>query len=149
MIISGLLLWLATFAHANLDSDVRHPSLVGHWQFYKKIYQGQEMPEGPSATLRLHFDFDKDGVSHLYWWHVGEGDHCYREGRYRLTGNILSEEVTWVSPANTYGCSDDPDMKLGRKTNSPVRFVGNEFVTTFHLGDEPLDLVWKKLDVEE
>lgn len=141
MTFNMLLLWFSLSAHAEPVSE----SVVGHWQFYKKIFQEQEMPEGPEATLRLHFEFSADGVSRLYWWHEGERDHCSRKARYQFDGSFLSEEVFWVDPENTYGCDRDPDMQLGRRTKTPVTFRGGDLVLSFHLGDEPLYLVWKKL----
>ncbi len=120
--------------------------ILGHWFFYKKIYLGHEMPEPPSATLRMHFEFEANGVSVLYWWHEGEGDFCRRRGKYSVQGSMLVDEVIWVDPDNSEKCSDDPDMQLGRKTKTPYYFRGPDLALKFHIGDEELDLVWKKLE---
>lgn len=148
---SWLPLLLLLFSGASLAADGAPPApgIAGHWQFYMKIYQGIEMPESPSATLRLHFEFSQDGVSRLYWWHEGDSDHCRREGRYRVEGSTLVDEVTWVDPENTFGCGSDPDMQLGRVTRTPFSFRADDLVLDFHLGDEPLYMVWKRIGAVE
>ena len=123
--------------------------ILGKWFFYKKIYQNIEMPEPPEATLRLFFEFFPDGTDHLYWTHVGENDICERKGKYRLTNNstgfTLSDEILWVNPKNSGECSRDPDMQVGRKTNTPASFMGNDFALHLDLGGDPLIYVWKKV----
>lgn len=121
------------------------PGLVGRWQFYKKVYQGIEMPEGPGATLRMHYEFSAAGESYLYWRHEGDTDYCGRKGRYFTEEGFLVEEVVWVDPENTYGCSRDPDMQLGRRTRTPYYFRDGDFALRFSLGDEGLDLLWRRL----
>ncbi len=124
------------------------PSVTGHWFFYKKIYQKQEMPEPPDASLRMHFEFTDEGQSLLYWWHEGENDFCRRHGEYFLTEGVIVDKVTWVDPENSRECGSDPDMQLGRITRTPYYFHNGDLAIRFHLGDEPLDLVWKKIEGE-
>jgi hypothetical protein len=122
------------------------PTLVGHWVFFEKVYDGQEMPEPPTATLRMHFEFTAGGESRLYWWHEGDTDHCSRRGRYSVDGNTLVDEVTWVDPQNTRDCSDDPDMQPGRRTRTPFYFRGDNLAIRFQLDGSSLDMVWKKVE---
>jgi len=122
------------------------PSLEGHWFFYKKIYQKQEMPEPPGATLRMHFEFSAAGESSLYWWHEGEKDMCRRKGKYYVEADQIIDEVTWVDPENSRHCGQDQDMQMGRRTRTPFYFYGPDLAIRFHLGDETLDLVWKKIE---
>lgn len=136
------LLFLFLMPYGALAED---PSVVGHWFFYKKIYQGQEMPEPVNASLRLHFEFSAEGESFLYWWHEGDTDHCARKGRYHYEGGVLTDEIIWVDPKNTRECADDIDMQLGRKTRTPVHFIGDDLAIRFQIDGEPLDMVWKKL----
>lgn len=121
------------------------PPIVGNWLYYKKIYDGRDIPEGPSATLRLHFDFTADGQSHLYWWHEGDSDHCSRTGKYHLEGENLVEESLVVDPNNTQDCASDPDMQPQDKVTTPISFMGEDLVIRFYLNNDPLDFVWKKL----
>lgn len=121
------------------------PALPGHWQFYKKIFRGTEMPEPPSANLRMHFEFTEQGDSRLWWWHEGESDHCQRKGRWKLEENLLVDEVAWVDPENTPECAKDPDMQLGKVNRTPYKFRGPDLSLELHLGDEPLEMVWKRI----
>ncbi|MGZ3727916.1 MAG: hypothetical protein ACXVCG_01760 [Bdellovibrionota bacterium] len=141
----GIILLLTGFPGTAFGGS---PDVVGKWQFYKKVYQGQEMPEGPSAPLRMYFEFDASGNSSLYWWHEGDRDHCARKGRYLVNGDLLQDEVTWVDPKNTPECADDMDMQLGRKTKTPFYFRGADLAIRFQIAGEPLDLVWKKTEPE-
>lgn len=124
------------------------PTVVGHWFFHMKLYQGHQMPEPPDATLRLHFAFREGGESELWWWHEGEGDHCRRRGTYTVEATNIVEETTWIDPANTPLCGQDPDMQLGRKTRTPYYFYGDDLALRFQLADEPLDVIWKRLTEE-
>ncbi len=139
-----------TFIGALLSGTAEAATPIdGHWFYYKKVYRGQEMPEGPDATLRMHYEFDANGDSHLYWWHEGQDDHCRRRGRFSLEDNQIVDEVVWLDPNNTPFCSQDPDMRLGRKTRTPYYFYGNDLALGFNLGDEKLDLIWKRIEETE
>jgi hypothetical protein len=141
---------LALFALFFLPLNTRAgESLVGRWAFFMKIYQGQEMPQGPLDTLRLRFEFQQDGQSRLYWWHEGEGDHCARRGRYRVEGDSLVDRVEWVDPSNSYGCGDDTDMQVGRATRTPFRFRNGNLELRLPFGEEELIYAWKKTTMEE
>lgn len=143
--VKTLILLLALISiNANAQGSV----VEGHWFFYKKIYQNQEIPEPPGATLRMHFEFSAKGESTLYWWHEGEKDLCRRKGIYSVEEDQIVDEVTWVDPKNSYHCVQDPDMQLGRRTRTPFYFRGGDLAIRFHLGDESLDLVWKKIKGE-
>jgi hypothetical protein len=134
-----LLLWLfaATPAWAG--------EIEGHWQYYLKIFKGNEMPEPPEATLRLHFEFYPDGTNRLYWWHEGEDDLCSRTGRYRLEKGILIDEVIAVDPKNHGNCSRDPDMQLGKISRTPYELKKNQLILHLPFGDDTLLYVWKRI----
>jgi hypothetical protein len=140
-----LLIFLCLTSSARADDA---PQLVGRWQFYKKVFQGQEMPEPPSATLHLFFEFSPAGESSLTWWHDDGGDHCARKGKYVVANGELHDEIVWVDPKNTPDCADDMDMQLGRKTSTPIYFRGSDLAIRFQLDGEPLDMVWKKVNTE-
>jgi hypothetical protein len=138
-----LLVLLHSFSAWALDPG--GPSLVGHWLYYKKIFQGHEMPEPPEATLRLHFDFEADGSDHLYWWHEGEKDLCERKGTHTVeNGNTLVDTNTWVNPKNDSSCANDPDMQQGRVTRTPISFAGADLQFFLALGDDTLIYVWRR-----
>lgn len=137
-------LLLLLFSQAALAGGSQE-ELLGHWFFYKKIYQGAEMPGPPGATLRLHFEFLPDGASRLYWWHEGEGDRCAREGRYFVENGVIIEEATWVDPGNHPNCSRDPDMREGKTSRIPFRLVGGDLHLHLPLAGESLIYVWRKI----
>lgn len=137
-----VMVWASPLAKAE-------PTLVGDWFFYNKYYAGQEMPEPPTATLRMYFHFSAKGESYLHWHHEGEGDHCARRGEYRIDGEYLVEKTTWVDPENTLSCAEDPDMQLGRVTRTHFYFRGDDLAIRFHLAGDPLDLLWKRVNTEE
>ncbi len=136
---------LSIFSSSARASD----SIVGRWAYFMKIYKGQEMPEGPGATLRLRYEFLPNGQSRLYWWHEGQNEHCERRGYYRVENGHLIDRVYWVDPNNSYGCSRDPDMQNGRETRTPFTFRNGNWVLRLALGEEELLYVWKKITMEE
>jgi hypothetical protein len=123
-------------------------SLVGHWFYFLKIFRGQEMPERPEATLRLHYELYEDGRSHLYWWHEGEGDRCETMGLWSVEEGILVDKVTWVDPRNSMACGSDPDMQMGRVTRTPYSFDKGNLRLHLRLSDDWLIYVWKKIGAE-
>lgn len=125
------------------------PSVEGRWQFYKKIFKGQEMPEPPSATLRMFYEFTPQGESRLWWWHEGERDHCQRRGKFRVEGETLVDETTWIDPDNTMHCAQDPDMQPGKVSRTPFRFRGPDLSLELHINGEPLEMVWRRDPVIE
>jgi hypothetical protein len=137
-------IFIALLALCFTTSAFAGNAVEGRWRFYKKIFQENEMPEPPGATLRMFFEYSANGESHLFWWHEGDTDHCSRRGRYHIESGHIVEEVIWVDPENTFACGQDPDMQLGRKTRTPYYFHGKDLALRFHLGDEPLDLIWRK-----
>lgn len=143
--MSILYLIVAIFL-TSLRAEAIPPSIIGHWLYYKKIYEGVEYPEGPNATLRLHFIFFENGESHLYWWHEGLDDHCSRKAKFKVVEDKIEEEIIWVDPNNTADCSYDPDMQMGKKAKIPYFFYGEDFVIRFHIGAEPLDYIWKRIE---
>lgn len=122
---------------------------VGHWFYYKKIYQGKEMPEPPHATLRLYYEFRADGTSRLYWWHEGENDLCDREGRYTIEGNVIVEKTTKVDPNNHPSCSRDPDMQEGKTTRIPFRMKSDGLHLYLPFSDDFLIYVWRNVSISE
>lgn len=120
--------------------------IAGTWFYYKKIYQGHEMPEPPEAKLRLYISFSRDGISRLWYWHEGDGDFCERRGVYEWENSLLHDRITWVNPRNSSYCSQDPDMQLGHESYTPLSLNGGEIWLSVSVGDESLIYVWRKVD---
>lgn len=141
-------LWLAFLLLASPAASAED-SLVGQWEFFMMIYKGQEIPQGPDATLRLRYEFFSTGESRLYWWHEGAGDHCERRGTYSIDENYLIDRVHWVDPNNTQDCSHDPDMQNGRETRTPFTFQNGNWLLRLAFGEDDLFYVWKRFSKEE
>jgi hypothetical protein len=144
-LFTAVLLFATLVGSGTAFADFTPPVIVGHWLFYMKVYQGQEMPEPPQASLQMHFDFTAAGESTLSWRHTVDTDHCLRKAIYRIVGSVLEEEVVWLDPENTMDCSSDPDMQLGKKSRTPFYFRGNDLAIQFQINGEPLDMVWKRI----
>lgn len=125
------------------------PGLAGHWFYYMKIYQGQEMPEPPHATLRLHYEFTATGESRLYWWHEGQDDRCERRGRYFVSEGKIVDQVVWVDPSNHFACANDPDMQYGRVTRTPFHIYDGDLYLRIAFGNDELFYVWRKIGARD
>lgn len=127
----------------NVESE-----LVGRWQFYKIHYEGSERPI-PNPKLILRYHFFADGTDTLSWERIGEEGYCKRKGSYQFTPGQLVDEVTWVDPKNNRECSSDPDMQVGRKSNSVADIKNGEFNLYLGLGDKSIIYIFRKIDDNE
>lgn len=99
--------------------------------------------QNPSSDSIL--SFFADGTDRLYWWHEGDADFCERRGEYSIELPLLVDKIVWVNPKNTFQCSRDPDMQLGKIARTPTSFSGGDFLLHLPLGDETLTYVWQKI----
>jgi hypothetical protein len=119
--------------------------LSGQWQYYKTLYNGEEMPPR-DPRLQLIFEFKDNGEDRLYWTYDEGQTFCERRGKYEFSENILKDEVVWVNPDNAPECGADPDMQQGRTTSSPASIVDNELQIEIPLGSESIIYVWKRIE---
>lgn len=127
------------------QGEIENPELVGLWFYTAKILDGTRVPEPPTATLRLFFEFFENSDSRLYWYHVDEDDWCERRGRFSSDLEFINDHVVWLNPHNSRQCSRDPDMQLGRHTRTRYAIVDGELQLFFQVGDVQLIMVWRKL----
>lgn len=142
--IFGLMGFLAAASCASQPARAAEP-VEGRWQFYKKVFEGNEMPE-PEDGLKMFWEYGADGTSRLWWERKSSGESCNRKGEYHVEGDEIVEKATWIDPANTPFCEKDPDMTNGRETRNKFELRNGELVLFFHLNNEPLELVWKKVE---
>ena len=121
IILGFLMLFVSTsFAAPKVgkgaDAD---PAVLGTWLFSNYRYQNQELPI-PNPDLKLTFEFLPDGMSKLQWSRQGENGTCLRWARYNVGGGTLSQVVVWLDPKNRDDCSKDPDMQMGKPTQTPL-----------------------------
>ncbi len=133
-----LIFLISTQSHAVTDVDLK-----GHWKFSEIIYQEHRLPL-PNPDLNLQWEFFSNGTSRLYW-DRGTRDFCERFAHYTVKNQILTEEVFALNPKNATDCVQDPDMKLGRKTNVPISLYEKEMHMHFQIGDEQLIYVLIRL----
>jgi hypothetical protein len=118
--------------------------LEGRWDYEAKILRGVEYPRRPTDTIWLRWEFSAEGQSLLSWGDELLDDHCARRAKFTAVGGILEERVIWVDPENSFSCSYDPDMQLGRVTRTPFFFRAEKLVLRLQLGEEEILYVWKK-----
>ena len=121
------------------DGDAIH----GKWKWHKYIYDGQEFPPN-NPDLNLTFEFFPGGKNRLHWDRNGEKGFCERYGNYLFAQCQLIDQVTWVNPKNAFGCGSDPDMRIGRQTQTRAEVKGDEIFLYLSLGGKPFVYVWKK-----
>lgn len=135
IIIGPLILW---------TSSASAVPLQGSWQAIGYYYEGQFI-QPPDAQLILTFDFFADGTHRLFWRIKTESKFCERKGLWRVDGDQLFIEVTWVNPENGPTCSQDPDMQMGLKTQSTVDVKASQLFIEMPFSDSIIIYVWDPL----
>ena len=127
-----------------LETSASSNELIqGNWKHFKTTYQGNET----SKTYRtiLHLDF-QDNQSRLFWKNLDEDGFCERRGVFGYDPPILQDTVTWVNPSNKYECGQDPDMKLGRSTQTRLEVSGNNLLMFLSIGEDFLIYYFERRD---
>lgn len=118
--------------------------IFGQWQYYQYIYKGNVFkPHDP--TLKVIYELNENGDSHLFWQNEDLSVFCERRGKYSFDSETIVDTVTWVNPNNTGTCSRDPDMKQGLSTRT--KYFLNEGILTLELwvNEDPLHYMMKRL----
>ena len=118
-------------------------ALLGEWKYEELIYQGQRI-QRPDPNLNLTWTFYPNGTERLYWDRGGK-DFCERFARFKFEAGILSESTFAISPDNATECQKDPDMQVGRQTQSKLDVTNTELLLHVPLGDEEIIYVLKKV----
>lgn len=112
--------------------------ILGQWQFYEYIYQGETHPL-PNPQLILQFEFFPHGVNRLFWVRKNETGFCERQAYYSYENETITQEVFWTNPENHMECGQDTDMQIGHKNHTRlvrvnedlhfyVEFSGEDFI---------------------
>lgn len=136
-ILTALFIWLScqsSFAEV----------LLGEWKYEELIYRGSRIPR-PDPNLNLTWTFYHNGTERLYW-DRGEISFCERFANFRYELNILHEKVFALNPDNASDCQKDPDMQIGRQTQTQLETAEKELLLHMPLGDEEIIYVLKKVE---
>jgi hypothetical protein len=119
--------------------------LIGIWIYTSLIYQGMPYPR-PDANLQMQFVFNSESENQIHYFRKNEPGHCERTAKYVFKDNKLYQKVISVDPSNSPECADDPDMQIGRESESDLEVYENCMYLTLPLGEETLTYVWQKAD---
>ncbi len=126
------------------NDEVQNPidnPIAGAWRFVGHIYNDTIIPP-MNDKLVITFEFLPDNTDILKWYRIGETGFCERKAKYNYIEQTLSEEIFWVNPENSFECSKDPDMHLGRKTSSVLKKINGQLHLELPLGDQKLVYLW-------
>ncbi|MBK9323541.1 MAG: hypothetical protein IPM97_11470 [Bdellovibrionaceae bacterium] len=112
--------------------------LTGH------IYRGSVIPPF-NPNLNLTWTFFENGTDRLYWDRKGEIGFCERFANYTIENEQITEVVFAANPNNSFECSKDPDMLVGRKTTTKFKIVEQQLLLYLQLGDEELVYIFKEI----
>ncbi len=143
--MSVFLVFLNIISFFSLSSAATE-TLTGSWQAVGYYYENQFI-QPPDPQLTLTFDFFENGTHRLFWRMKGESTFCERKGTWRLDGDQLFIEATWVNPENGPQCSGDPDMKVGTKTQSTVSFQNDQLWIELPFANSIMIYVWDRISV--
>lgn len=120
-----------------------HP-ILGQWQYESYILNGVEFPK-PNPNLEIEFHFYPDGVSRLFWYRSNDKGFCDRYAHFSATDRLIHEIIFWVNPNNRAECGGDPDMQLGRSSQTPYKIdQQGRLLTRVYVADWDVWYVWKK-----
>lgn len=118
--------------------------LQGEWKYEELIYRGSRIPR-PDPSLNLTWTFFSNQTERLYW-DRGSHSFCERFARFNYDDGMLSEKVFAVNPDNASDCQKDPDMQIGRQSQSQLDIKSSELQLHLPLGDEEIIYVLKKVE---
>lgn len=119
-------------------------ALEGAWKLTGMNYRGEDIPL-PNPDLNLQWTFFSNGTARLYW-DRGTPEFCERFSSFVHEGDFLKEEVFAVNPKNAVDCGKDPDMQVGRKTQTRIRLDGDSRIFMhLQMGDDILIYIYSPI----
>ncbi len=118
-------------------------ALLGIWLFTSMIYHGQSVPP-LNPALKISFQFEKNGISTLYYKRDDEVGFCERKANFSLNKNQLKQTVIWVNPENSGTCGVDPDMQMGHESLTQAEIINDKLNLKFQMGEDDLFYVWER-----
>jgi len=140
-LLIGFLLSLFLFNPLLAEAGIK---LSGEYKLVGHIYKGVEIPlMNPNLNMRL--TFFENGTDRLYWDRIGEHGFCERFSNYKIENGHISESVYAVNPNNSFECTKDPDMNVGRKTTSKIDINDQRILLYLQLSDEEFVYIFKEI----
>ncbi|MFN3698460.1 MAG: hypothetical protein ACK4VO_13575 [Pseudobdellovibrio sp.] len=128
----------------NLFAYVGVDSLIGRWSYVGFHYQGNYFQK-PNPDLHVTFEFEQNNKVKLSWVRDDDGSHCTRIADYSIIDSVIHQTVVWVDPENSFGCSSDPDMVLGKTSKTTYSVSENVLNLYLSLNGEELVYVLNRL----
>lgn len=123
--------------------------LIGQWKFTDVILEEKRQAR-PNPNLHMFYSLDSDGQSQLEWRRTGERAFCMRRGTWTYSADgKLVDKVEWLNPENDANCAQDPDMRLGITTRTPVTVVDGEINMVLTVGEKQITYLWKRVSRPE
>lgn len=122
--------------------------IAGTWKFHELSHDGVRQPR-PNPDLQLYYRLDPDFRSTLYWTRTGERMFCQREGRWHLEGNLIHDEILKAHADNSPECAQDPDMRPGRTSVTPISIIDGEIWMSLNAGENPIIYIWRRTAFRE
>lgn len=119
--------------------------LFGIWMFTHILYNGEIQPR-PNPDLIMTINFEESGTDILHYYRKGERGTCTREANYTYDGTYLHQKVTSVDPNNSFYCSDDPDMQLGRTSSNVALVKDGKLYLELSMGEDVITYIWTPVD---
>lgn len=119
--------------------------LLGLWFFTAIIYQGQLQPK-PNPFLQMTWVFEADSNT-LRYWRLDAPGFCERTALHGWDPHlqVLRQTITHAHKDNNAECAQDPDMRVGRSSESAVTVSGDVLHLNVPLGEERLTLRFDRL----
>lgn len=118
--------------------------IIGRWQYFQYIYKDNVFkPHDP--TLKVIYELNENGDSHLYWQNEDLSVFCERRGKFSFDSTHIADTVTWINPHNTATCSRDPDMRQGLSTKTQYTIQDDVLSLVLYINEDPLLYMMKRL----
>ncbi len=124
-------------------ADLTNQELIGEWNYIGYIYLDQTYIK-PNPDLNVNFQFMDQNRLLITWTRTLDKVFCQSLSHYNTENDILTQEVYLLNEANSFECSKDPDMQLGRKTAVPIQIENNYLKLKLNLGENDLIYILQK-----
>lgn len=131
------------FIFLSFSVSQAEPKLLGGWRLVQMIYRGKPIPL-INPDLYLSWTFFKNRTERLYW-DRGTPEFCERFAKFSVEAGKLHEETFALNPQNAADCAQDPDMQMGKSTDTKIQILDRSVQLVVPMGDEELIYVLRQI----